>query len=173
MARRRHAEYRPCRLRTAPASPTASCHRWYLSDSLAYLAPGALVVAPDCRVRAPVQDMRAQDIPGSSRGWPAGGGSCAQPVHSNWGEQSPMGGTSAASQRLCTPQFNSTGTPHAMNMHGGGHAPAASAPLMRRINSGGQPSWLQSGVPAARVSSASMDVFAATGASGSWVTFIF
>jgi hypothetical protein len=115
-------------------------------------------------------------MPGSSRGWPGGGGSYAQPVHSNWGEQSLMGGT--ASQRICTPQFTSTGTPHAMHMNGGGHAqqfggmPAASAPLMRRINSGGQPSWLQSGVQP-RVSSASMDVFMATGASGSWVTSKF
>ena len=119
-----------------------------------------------------MQDMRAQDMPGSSRGWPGGVGSYAQVVHSNWGEQSLMGG--AASQRMCTPQFASTGTTHAMNVNGGGHAqqlggiPAASAPLMRRTNSGGQPSWLQS---PARVPSASIDVFAATGASGSWVTY--
>ena len=109
--------------------------------------------------------MKPHDMPGSSRGRH---GSYMQPAHSTWGEPSVVGGL--ASQRISTPYAGSAG-PVFMNMNGQGQqlggVPTGSAPLMRRSHSGGQPSWLQSGVPA-RVPSASMDVFAATGASGSW-----
>lgn len=112
-----------------------------------------------------MQDMKPHDMPGSSRGRH---GSYMQPAHSTWGEPSVVGGL--ASQRISTPYAGSAG-PVFMNMNGQGQqlggVPTGSAPLMRRSHSGGQPSWLQSGVPA-RVPSASMDVFAATGASGSW-----
>ena len=109
--------------------------------------------------------MKPHDMPGSSRGWQ---GSYMQPAHSTWGEPSVAGGL--GSQRISTPHSGSAG-PVFMSMSGQGQQLAGlttgGAPLMRRSHSGGQPSWLQSGVPA-RVPSANMDVFAATGASGSW-----